>query len=53
MEVVVGGDGDEGVEVFVWELVLEGEGSSKVVVVEEGFGEVGCEGREGGGGLVG
>jgi len=52
VEVVVGSDGDEGVEVFVWELVLEGEGSNRVVV-EESFGEVGCEGREGGGGLVG
>lgn len=52
MEVVVGGDGDEGVEVFVWELVLEGEGSNRGIV-EEGFGEVGCEGREGGGSSVG
>lgn len=35
VEVFIGGDRDEGIKVFVWELVLEGEGT----VVEEGFGE--------------
>ena len=44
IEVVVGGDGDEGVEVFGGELVLEGEG----LVVEEGGGEAGGEEGEGG-----
>lgn len=45
-EVVVGAEGDEGVEVGVRELVLEGEGGRD----GEGGGEVGGEGVEGGGG---
>lgn len=44
VEVVVGGNGDEGVEVLVGELVLQGEAAA----VEEGAGEAGGEGGEGG-----
>lgn len=42
LKVLIGGDGDEGVEVLVGELILEDEG----VAMEEGFGEVGREGLE-------
>lgn len=42
VEILLGGDGDEGVEVLVGELVFEGEGA----VVEEGGGEAGGEGGE-------
>lgn len=48
VEVLVGSDGDEGVEVVAWELVLEDEGGME----EEGGGEVGGEGGQGGGGAV-
>lgn len=44
LEVLVGGDGDEGVEVLARELVLEREGP----VVQQRLGEVGGEGGEGG-----
>lgn len=43
LEVFIGGDGDEGIEVLVWKLVFE----VKRAVVEEGSGEVGGEGGEG------
>lgn len=45
IEVLIGGEGDEGVEVVVGELVLEGEGWA---AVEEGAGETGVEVGEGG-----
>lgn len=44
VEVLVGGDGDEGVEVLVGELVLEREGAA----AEEGAGEAGVDIGEGG-----
>ena len=42
LEVLVGGDGDEGIEVLVGELVLEREGSSVQESFREAHGEV-CE----------
>ena len=40
LEVLVGGDGDEGIEVLVGELVLEREGSSIQECFREARGEV-------------
>lgn len=44
LEVLIGGHGDEGVEVLVGKLVLEDEGAA----VQQRLGEVGGEGGEGG-----